>query len=60
MSKGFNIMMRNMKASFTSFGSEFHQRLVKATYNGDLDEPKEKHVFFIIECFKNNNTSIVS
>lgn len=60
MSKGFNTMLRNMKASLTSFGSEFHQRLVKATYNGDLEEPKEKHVLFIIDCFQNKNISIVS
>jgi hypothetical protein len=32
--------------------SEFESRLIKATYNGDLKEAKEKHVLFLLEVLK--------
>ena len=30
----------------------FENRLIKATYNGDLKAAKEKHVLFILEALK--------
>ena len=51
MNKGFNQIIRNVTASLIAGGSEFNTRLIKATFHGDTEEPKEKHVIFILECF---------
>lgn len=39
--------------------NEFENRLIKATYNGDLKEPKEKHVMFIIEVLKGQHHGLI-
>lgn len=52
-------MMRNLAASVAT-GSEFEKKLFKATYHGDMKEPKEKHVVFIEECFAHEHKTIVS
>ena len=58
MKGGINKMMRNLAASVAT-GSEFEKKLFKATYHGDMKEPKEKHVVFIEECFADEHKSIV-
>ena len=32
--------------------TEFENRLIKATYNGDMKEAKEKHLLFILNVLK--------
>ena len=44
---GINKLFRKV-AAFKG-KNEFESRLIKATYNGDLKEPKEKHVLFILD-----------
>ena len=40
------------KAAAFKGKTEFENRLIKATYSGDMKEAKEKHVLFIIEVLK--------
>jgi hypothetical protein len=40
------------KAAAFKGKTEFENRLIKATYAGDMKEAKEKHVLFIIEILK--------
>jgi hypothetical protein len=40
------------KAAALKGKTEFENRLIKATYNGDMKEAKEKHVLFILEVLK--------
>ena len=50
MKGGLNKIMRNINATLKGQSSQFSQSLMKATYEGDIKEPKEKHVVLIIEC----------
>jgi hypothetical protein len=59
MQGGINKMMRNFAASIAT-GTEFEKKLFKATYHGDMKEPKEKHVVFLVECFASQHKTIVS
>jgi hypothetical protein len=54
-----NTLMRNIAATVAT-GSDFEKKLFKATYHLDMEEPKEKHVSFIIECFADQHKSVVS
>jgi len=38
--------------------NEFENRLIKATFNGDLKEAKEKHVLYIIDVLKGKHHDI--
>lgn len=40
------------KAAALKGTNEFENRLIKATYKGDLKEPKEKHVLFMLDVLK--------
>ena len=39
--------------------TEFENRLIKATYNGDMKEAKEKHVLFVREVLKGHYREMV-
>ncbi|CDW78428.1 UNKNOWN [Stylonychia lemnae] len=36
-----------------------YQKLIKASYSGDMKEPKEKHVIFILECLKGRHLKLI-
>ena len=38
----------------------FENRLIKATYNGDLKAAKEKHVLFILEVLKGQHIDVIN
>ena len=52
ITKTMSKWLRNTEAYVASGGSEFSNRVRKATYAGDDDEAKRKHVDYIIECFE--------
>lgn len=52
ITKTMSKWLRNTEVYVASGGSEFANRVRKAIYDGDEDEPKRKHVDFIIECFE--------
>ena len=55
MKGGLNKLMRNINATVHGGSSAYQQSLVKATYDGDMKEPKEKHLLFIQECLTDHN-----
>ena len=59
MKGGITTLMRNIAATVAT-GSDFEKKLFKATYHMDMEEPKEKHVSFIIECFADQHKAVVS
>ncbi|CDW75826.1 UNKNOWN [Stylonychia lemnae] len=50
MKGGINKLMRNVAA--VKAKSSFEKSLIKGTYHLDSKEPKEKHVFYVIECLR--------
>eukprot|EP00347_Sterkiella_histriomuscorum_P017298 403349923 len=53
----FNKLFRNA-ASLKGKGI-FDKRLIKASYSGDMKEPKEKHLLFILECLKGKHLELI-
>ena len=47
------------KAAALKGKSEFENRLIKATYNGDMKEAKEKHVLFILSVLKGHYHELI-
>ena len=47
---GVNKILRNLESKVKGNG-QFEARLIKATFNGDTKEPKEKHL--LCKSFKN-------
>jgi hypothetical protein len=48
------------KAAAFKGKNEFENRLIKATYDGDMKEAKEKHVLFILEVLKGRFHAMIS
>ena len=59
MKNAMNTMVINIHAKVQG-NSEFETRLCKATFPFDLEEPKEKHVIFIVECFEETHNDLIS
>jgi hypothetical protein len=51
MKNAMNTMVRNIHAGVQS-NSRFETSLCKATFPFDNEEPKEKHVIFIVQCLQ--------
>ena len=55
---GINKYLRKMAALRGT--NEFENRLIKASYSGDLKAAKEKHVNFIIDVLKGHYFEMIS
>ena len=51
---------RNTEAYVATGGLELPTRLRKATYGNDDEEPKSKHVDYIIACFEGKQIKVVT